>query len=98
MTNDTRILQPRVYLFGSHPGEHLGIKAVKAFSHVSSFAQNGQPGKSRLHAFEDESFEEHIVCELRDTPLLIMIGNVKRVFATPRTTLELSFDHHAEIP
>src|SRR5262249_36222942 len=55
------------------------VKSIEHFTIAHSLSQNRVPAQSRLRSFEDEEFEQQPVVMHRNTPFLVVIGNVPLV-------------------
>src|SRR5262249_42059456 len=66
----------------------LRLKIIEGFAEIVALAQDRDPGKPGLKTIEDEFFIERTVIEFRNAPFIVVIGDVERIFAWPRTTCQ----------
>ena len=66
-----------------------GVKLTEGELKCFALSQDSDPTQTALHRFENEHLEQAIVFVERDAPLLVMIGNVKRILARPRAAFNL---------
>src|SRR6267143_1886899 len=59
------------------------IESVEGLSEVLTLSEDRQPGKTRLHAFENEEFEQLVVVVLGSSPFGVVVCKEKRVALRP---------------
>lgn len=81
--DDARIPQKPLHVLRPVPGHALGVEALEGPAVGLAAAQDGQPGKPRLGALQDDQPEEGPVVPQRDSPFLVVIADVFRMCSRP---------------
>src|SRR5262249_20325945 len=68
--------------------DRLWLEAVEGAAEVLALAQDGDPRQPGLEAVEHQLLVERAVVVFRHAPLLVVVGDVERIFLGPRTALE----------
>jgi hypothetical protein len=76
-------------------GDSVDLKVGEGAPEIFSFSQNGEPGKTRLKAFETELFEESAIVANRKPPFGIVVFLIVSVIAAPAASTR--FVGHAEL-
>ena len=83
IADDAGVLHQAVNIFLAVAGDAPGIEVVERLAIVVPLPQDGQPAETGLGAFEDQHLEEPAIVVQRDTPLLVVIGNILGVATAP---------------
>src|SRR5258706_19841 len=67
----------------AEPGHRLGAESLEGAAEILPFAQDRDPGQTRLETIENKLLVKRAVVIFRHAPFLIVIGAVKRVVARP---------------
>ena len=88
VADDAGVLHQRVLLRFLPARDLFWIEAVERDAEGRALAQDRDPGESGLEAVEHELLEHRLVVIFGHAPFLVVIGQVKRIDARPRTAHE----------
>src|ERR1700678_4582048 len=88
-SDDAFILEQPVDVARAVLGDAVRVEAVKGFAEILALAQNGDPGKPGLETVQHQLLIQRAAVIFGHAPFLIVIGDVKRVFAGPGAALFL---------
>src|SRR5262249_29048465 len=94
MPHDSLVFQQACHLPLPIARDLLGIEIVERGAERLALTQDRDPGKSGLETFEHEFLEQHTGVGFRHAPLVVVIGDVKRVRSRPRAALSACVAHH----
>ena len=86
VAHDARVRERLADLRLTPTREGFGIEPREAPAEVVALAQDRQPAQPRLEAVEDEFLEQGAPVGLGPAPLVIVIGDIERIGAAPRTS------------
>jgi len=88
VAHDAGVAHQGFDLGGAVANDRLRREAVKGGAKARALAQDREPGKPRLEAVEDELLEDRPIVPFGHAPFLIVIGDIERVEARPRTAAD----------
>ena len=68
------------------------VETEELFAHSFALLQHRVPGQPGLHAFKHQTLKQLLSVALGDTPLMVVVLDVKRVVATPAASLGFDND------
>src|SRR5262249_35055967 len=84
VAHDPGVRHQRRDLLGAIAGNQLWLEAIKSAAEILTLAQNSDPRQPSLKAVENQLLIERLVVKLRNTPLLVVIGDIDRIPFRPR--------------
>ena len=85
VADDAGVLHQRVLLLVAPAHDLLRVEAVERLAEGRALAQDGDPGEPGLEAVEHQLLEHRPVVVFGHAPFLVVIGDVERIDARPRT-------------
>ena len=83
VTDDVGVCEQTCDIARTHAGDPLDFEAGESRPEALALAQDGEPRQSRLEALEADLLEQAPVIRDRESPLVIVVGDVERIVAAP---------------